>query len=96
MRQTYLSDKKFLMFLQSSHHREIFARITTLSWDEHQLEHVEGKITGGSINIDGSSALRRTCSLTMIAKDINLDNFHLGLHTKIKLEIGLLNKINSN
>ena len=96
MRQTYLSDKKFLMFLQSYHHREIFARITTLSWDEHQLEHVEGKITGGSINIDGSSALRRTCSLTMIAKDINLDNFHLGLHTKIKLEIGLLNKINSN
>lgn len=96
MKQSYLLDKDFLMSLQSSHHREIYARITTLSWDEHQLEYIEGKITGGNINIDGTSALRRTCSLTMIAQNVDLSNFHWGMHTKIRLEIGLLNKINSN
>jgi hypothetical protein len=58
------------------------------------LEYIEGKVTGGSINVDGSSAVRRTCNLTLIAKGVNINDFYWGLHTKFKLEIGLRNKIN--
>ena len=54
---------------------------------------IEGMATQGSINIDGSSAVRRSCSLTMIAKDININDYYWGLKNKFKLEIGLRNTI---
>ncbi len=75
--------------------REIFARITALTIDELPIEYIEGKVTGGSINIDGSSAVRRTCNLTMIAQDVNINEFYWGLKNKFKLEIGLKNDFNS-
>jgi hypothetical protein len=59
------------------------------------LESIEGRVTAGSINVDGASAVRRTCSLTMVATNVNINDFYWGLNTKFKLEIGLLNKINS-
>lgn len=96
MNQSYLLDIDFLTKLQSFRHREIYARVTCLSWEEQPIEWIEGKVTGGSINIDGNSAVRRTCSLNLIAKEVNINNFLWGLHSKFKLEIGLTNKINSN
>jgi hypothetical protein len=53
-------------------------------------------VTAGTVNIDGSSAVRRTCSLTLLAKDININNYYWGLNTKFKLEIGLTNNINKD
>ena len=76
-------------------HREIFARITALTKEGKPLEYIEGKITQGSINVDGSSAVRRTCNLTMVAKDVDIHNFYWGIKTQFKLEIGLINTINS-
>lgn len=46
--------------------RAIYVRIIALTKDELPLQTIEGKATGGSINIDGTSSLRRTCSLTMV------------------------------
>jgi hypothetical protein len=40
-----------------------------MTFDELPIETIEGKITTGSINIDGSSAVRRSCSLTMVTND---------------------------
>lgn len=94
MNQPYMLDNNFLVQLQSYRHREIYARVTLLSWEELPIERIEGKVTGGSINIDGSSAVRRTCSLNMIAKEVNINNFLWGLNSKFYLEIGLSNKIN--
>ncbi|WP_291627906.1 hypothetical protein [Clostridium sp.] len=37
--------------------------------------------------------MRRTCNLTLIAKDINIKDFNWSLNTKFKLEIGLTNNI---
>lgn len=88
-----LLDEEFLLNLENKTHREIFARITALNMAELPIETIEGRVTGGSINIDGNSAVRRTCNLTMVAKDININNFYWGLNTKIKLEIGLTNDI---
>lgn len=90
-----LLDKEFLKQLDMSQHKETWARITALSTDESPIEYIEGRVTGGSLNIDGNSALRRTCNLDMVAKDININDFYWGLKNKFKLEIGLSNTINS-
>ena len=90
-----LFDTEFLNKLIEQKKREIFARITALTIDELPIEYIEGKVTGGSINIDGSSAVRRTCNLTMIAQDVNINEFYWGLKNKFKLEIGLKNDFNS-
>ena len=50
-------------------------------------------MTQGSVNIDGSSAVRRTCSLSLIAEDLNINDFYWGLKSKFKLEIGLRKNI---
>lgn len=89
-------DTNFLRQLDKYRHRDIYARITLLTFDEQPVEYIEGKITGGSINIDGTSALRRTCSLTMVSTDLNVNIFVLGLERKFILEIGLKNKIDNN
>ena len=89
-----LFDSEFLYQLSIAKEREVYARITSLTWDEMPLEYIEGKVTGGSINVDGESAVRRTCSLSLIAKDIDINEFYWGFKTKFKLEIGLKNKIN--
>lgn len=71
----------------------IYARITALQFNETPIETIEGRVTGGSINIDGASALRRTCSLTIVAQDFNYNEYYWGLNTKFKLEIGVENSI---
>ena len=90
-----LFDIDFLTELTLQRNRETFARITALNQKEQPIEYIEGKVTGGSINVDGNSAVRRTCSLTMVAQDLDINSFYWGLKNKFKLEIGLKNNINS-
>lgn len=92
----YIYDKEFLKDLDNYQHKEKYARITALTLDEKPVEAIEGKVTGGSINIDGASALRRTSSLTLLAYDAKVTDYYWGLSNKYKLEIGLKNVINSN
>jgi hypothetical protein len=89
-------DKEFLKDLDNYQHKEKYARITALTLDEKPVEAIEGKVTGGSINIDGASALRRTSSLTLLAYDAKVTDYYWGLSNKYKLEIGLKNAINPN
>lgn len=88
-----LWDKNFLSTLDVQRDREVYARVTALTFDEYPIERIEGLVTGGSINIDGSSAIRRTCSLQMVAKDLDINNYYWGLKSKFRLEIGLKNTI---
>ena len=93
MLDSYLLDNDFLIALDSFQHREVFARITALTTDNKPIEYIEGKITQGSINVDGSSVVQRTCNLTMVTNEVDINNFYWGIKTQFKLEIGLLNKI---
>ena len=88
-----LNDRAFLKELDKNRNREIYARIILLTFEEQPIERIEGKVTGGSINIDGASAIRRSCSLTMTTQDQNINIFYLGLERKFTLEIGLKNTI---
>ena len=47
-----LLDKDFLKELDNYNSREIYARITALTVNELPIESIEGRVTGGSINID--------------------------------------------
>lgn len=87
------SYKQFLKELHENKNREIYARITVLSFSELPLETIEGRVTGGSINIDGSSAIRRSCSLTITAQNFKYNHYYWGLDSKFKLEIGIKNKV---
>ena len=96
MLQSYnnpLLDKDFLAELDAYREREVYAKIIALNFQEQPIEQIEGQVTQGSINIDGASAVRRTCSLTLVAKDLDINDFYWGIKSKFKLEIGLRNTI---
>lgn len=88
------SYKDFLLELDKYRNKIIYARITSLKFDETPRESIEGRVTQGSINLDGASALRRSCSLTIVAQNFAYDDYLWGMNTKFKLEIGVQNVIN--
>lgn len=88
-----LYDENFLIALSEQQNRETYARITSLDMNEFPQDYIEGKITTGSINIDGNSSVRRTCNLTMVSDNKELKDFYWGIKTKFQLEIGLRNKL---
>jgi len=78
--------------------KKSFAKITILDFIyEKPISSVEGIFTSGSINVNGSSAVRRTVSFTMRADDntydiTNLNNV-ISINKKIKVEIGVNNPL---
>ena len=88
-----LYNSDFLRELDQCKEKTLYAKIVSLTMDEDPIEQVEGRITTGSVNIDGTSAVRRTCSLTMISQDVNINDYYWGLNTKFRLEIGVENKV---
>lgn len=94
----FLNDKSFLLKLDNERNRRVFVKITVLDKNEMPIRDIEGQITiGGSINIDGSSAMRRTASISFVAEEKNndlddIDNL-LSMNKRIKLSIGLENNI---
>ena len=90
-----LLDKEFLRQLDLYKHRTTYAKIVLLSFDEQPIEEIQGKITSGSVNVDGASALRRTCSLTMVTDKFNEYDVHWAVKNKFILYVGLENHINT-
>lgn len=89
-----LLDKEFLKQLDHEQNRELYARILLLNFDESPVEDISGRITQGTVNIDSSSAIRRTCSLTLVTELDEERQYQWALDSKFKLEVGLKNRIN--
>lgn len=89
----YLIDKEFLNKLDLAKEKEIFVKIILLTIDELPLTQIEGYTTQGTISIDGTSAMRRTCSLSMVAAKMDAANFDWCLNSKFSLSIGVANNI---
>ena len=96
----YLKDKDFLRALDNEINKFYWVKIDVLNSDELPIESIEGRVQpGSSITIDGSSSVRRTCSITFIAEDenndlTNIDNL-LAINKKVKIMVGIENHINS-
>ena len=65
----FLKDQVFLDQLDSLKLKNQFVKITVLSWHEEPINQIQGKVTNGSINLNGSSSLRRTANLTIFAEE---------------------------
>lgn len=89
-----LADKDFLRELDQNREREVFAKIVSLDYNENPIEEITGRVSSGTVSIDGSSSVRRSCSLGLIAQELNIHDFYWGLTTKFKLYSGLKNNIN--
>ena len=91
----YLKDIDFLKSVDNSLIKEVQVRISLLDFEENYIKDIQGQITTGSVNIDGSSSLRRTATLTFIPRlgESNLTDIHnvISINKKIKLEIGYTN-----
>ena len=73
-----------------------YARIQILDWEENEtpVGTIEGRVTGGNINLSGTSTVRRNGSLSLIISEDDtfyevdkIDNL-LSLNKKVKIEIG--------
>ena len=93
MKNYPLLDKDFLNKLDQQKNKILYAKIISLTFDEFPIEEITGKVTGGSINIDGTSAIRRSCSVSLIAEDVNINDYYWGVNTKFQLYIGIENHI---
>lgn len=96
----YLNDMDFLTQLDKLHMRVQYAKIILLSFkDEELIKEIQGSITSGNLSVNGSSAIRRTINLTMLASIDNsnledIDN-EISINKKIKVLIGYDNPLKS-
>lgn len=96
----YLNDMDFLIQLDKLHMRVQYAKIILLSFkDEEPIKEIQGSITSGNLSVNGSSAIRRTINLTMLASIDNsnledIDN-EISINKKIKVLIGYDNPLKS-
>lgn len=96
----YLNDMDFLTQLDKLHMRVQYAKIILLSFkDEEPIKEIQGFITSGNLSVNGSSAIRRTINLTMLASIDNsnledIDN-EISINKKIKVLIGYDNPLKS-
>ena len=92
----YSNDKDFLEQINNEHLKERYVKITILNWLEEPIQEIQGIVTGGNLNLDGNSNVRRTTNLSCYIDKVenanvtNLDNL-FSINKKMFLEIGYLN-----
>lgn len=92
-------DSSFLRKLDISNIKVYYVQILILDKGEQPLRAIQGRISTGSISIDGSSSVRRSGSLTFLAEEkendlTDVDNL-LSLNKKIKILVGIENTIDT-
>ena len=92
----YLNDKDFLKQLDELTIQERYVKITLLDFvNEKPIKSIEGEIPDGSITKDGSSAVRRTCSLSCTidgySYDIHDIRSQYSINKKVFIEVGITN-----
>ena len=78
MRYPYLDDKVFLKMFDNENHKIQYTRITVLDFHtENIIASIEGKSTGGSINLSGTSNMRRagSCSILVDSEGIKMPGY---------------------
>ena len=88
----YLYDKDFLVELDQQQNHTQYIKLTVLTMQNAPIGTIEGKATGGSISVNGSSAIRRSGSLSMIADESNYRITELSniiyMNKKVSVEVG--------
>lgn len=95
-----LKDASFLRKLDRENLKTFYVKIIILNKDELPLRAIEGRVSAGSISIDGSSSVRRSGSITFLAEQkendlTDVDNL-LSINKKIKILVGMENNIDDH
>ena len=93
----YMLDKDFLKQLDEDNLKQCYIKIEVLDSEEKPISDIVGRVSTGNININGSSSLRRTASLTFVADEVDndltdVDNL-LSISKRIALYVGFENNI---
>lgn len=96
----YLQDADFLKKIDYQTLQETNVRITVLDWNENPIEEIQGKVSTGSLILSGSSSVRRSGSITVVASS-ELYNIYdvnnlFSVNKKIQIEIGLTNQVDDD
>lgn len=86
----YLNDKDFLKFLTGINIKDQLIKINILDWNEKPIAQISSTVSSGNFNIDGKSSVRRTASLSIVAQEIDVENY-LSLNRKVSIFIGYFN-----
>lgn len=93
-----LKRRNFLKTIDNFVNQKQYVRLTLLNWNEEPLKEIQGVIASGSLSKDGSSSIRRTCSLTASISsgeyDIENVSYDFAINKKIFIEIGIENHSN--
>ena len=93
----YLKDIEFLNKIYGLHNQTVYTKITVLDWQEKRIADIQGRVTSGSISVNGDSSVRRTASLSIYIKDYeelyNQVDSLFNINKKVFIEIGLKNTI---
>lgn len=91
----YLKDSVFLKKFDELKLKEQYVKLIVLTFDEMPIQEIQGKVTGGNLTLDGSSGMRRTGNLSMIADEYEndlTDTKHLlSINKKVEVLIGFVN-----
>lgn len=92
---TQQENKNFLKKIDNFLNQKQYVRITLLNWNEDGLKEIEGELTNGSLSKDGTSSVRRTCTLQCSVNggdyDVDQANMDFAINKKIFIEIGIKN-----
>lgn len=91
----YLKDSVFLKKFDELKLKEQYVKLIVLTFDEMPIQEIQGKVTGGNFTLDGSSGMRRTGNLSIVADEYEndlTDTKHLlSINKKVEVLIGFVN-----
>ena len=91
----YLKDTNFLKYFDKIKLKQQFVKLIVLSFNEMPIAEIQGKVLSGNLSLDGSSAMRRTGNISLIADEYEndlTDTKHLlSINKKIEILIGFTN-----
>ena len=91
----YLKDSAFLKKFDELKLKDQYVKLLVLTFDEMPIQEIQGKVTGGNLTLDGSSGMRRTGNLSMVADEYEndlTDTKHLlSINKKVEVLIGFIN-----
>ena len=91
----YLKDSSFLKKFDEIKLKEQFVKVVVLTFNEQPIEEIQGRVISGNFNLDGTSSMRRTGNINIIANeyenDLTKTKNLLSINKKIQVLIGFTN-----
>ncbi len=96
----YLNDSQFIQEVHEQQVKSHYLKVELLDFNENPIREIQGECVSGSLSLNGSSSVRRTCSFGIAAKEevidiTNIDNL-ISINKKFRLYVGYSNDVNKS